>query len=154
MWETRFNPWVKKIPWRRKWQPTPIPLPGKSHGRRSLVGYNPWGRKESDMTKQLTHTLIYKILLNELAWLVEQSISVNKNGHLKIYGRQWEIAVWPRELKQGPCDNSCDKGAMWRELGGRPGGRGPGHTYGWSHLWLTPVDIRQKITKFGKAIIF
>ena len=36
--------------WRRKWQPTPVPLPGKSHGRRSLVGYSPWGRKELDTT--------------------------------------------------------------------------------------------------------
>ena len=43
-----FNPWVGKISWRRKWQPTPVFLSGKSHGRRSLVGYSPWGRKESD----------------------------------------------------------------------------------------------------------
>ena len=43
-----FNPWVGKISWRRKWQPTPVFLLGKSHGRRSLVGYSPWGRKESD----------------------------------------------------------------------------------------------------------
>ena len=38
---------------RRQWQPTPVPLPGKSHGRRSLVGCSPWGRKESDMTERL-----------------------------------------------------------------------------------------------------
>ena len=37
------NPWVRKIPWRRKWQPTPVFLPGKPHGQRSLVGYSPWG---------------------------------------------------------------------------------------------------------------
>ena len=48
-WE--FDPWVGKIPWRRKWQPTPLFLPGESHGQRSLVGYNPWGRKGSDMTE-------------------------------------------------------------------------------------------------------
>ena len=42
-----------KIPWRRKWQPTPVLLPGESHGGRSLVGYSPWGRKESDMTELL-----------------------------------------------------------------------------------------------------
>ena len=48
-----FDPWVGKIPWRRKWQPTSVLLPWKSHGRRSLVGYSPWGCKESDMTKQL-----------------------------------------------------------------------------------------------------
>ena len=49
----RFNPWVEKIPWRRKWQSIPILLPGKSHGQRSLVGYIPWGCKESDMTERL-----------------------------------------------------------------------------------------------------
>ena len=41
-------------PWRRKWQPTPGSLSGESHGQRSLVGYSPWVRKESDTTKQLT----------------------------------------------------------------------------------------------------
>ena len=38
-----FNPWVRKTPWRRTWQPTPVFLPGESHGQRSLVGYSPWG---------------------------------------------------------------------------------------------------------------
>ena len=52
-----FDPWVGKIPWRRKWQPTPVSLPGKSHGQRSLVGCSPWGRKELGMTEWLT--LIY-----------------------------------------------------------------------------------------------
>ena len=55
----RFNPWVQKIPWRRKWQPTLIVLPGKSHGQRSLVGYSPWSCKESDMTEH-THTQSYE----------------------------------------------------------------------------------------------
>ena len=50
-----FDPWVRKIPWRRKWQPTPVLLPGESHGQRSLAGYSPWGHKESDMTEQLKH---------------------------------------------------------------------------------------------------
>ena len=44
----RFDPWVRKIPWRRTWQPTPVFLPGESHGHRSLAGYSPWGHKESD----------------------------------------------------------------------------------------------------------
>ena len=46
-----FDPWVGKIPWRRKWQPTPLFLPGESHGWRSLVGYSPQGRKESERTE-------------------------------------------------------------------------------------------------------
>ena len=48
-----FDPWVRKIPWRRKWQPTPVFLPEKSHELRSLVGYSPWGRKESDTAERL-----------------------------------------------------------------------------------------------------
>ena len=44
---------IKLFTSRRKWQPTPVLLPGKSHGRRSLVGFSPWGREESDMTKRL-----------------------------------------------------------------------------------------------------
>ena len=44
-----FDPWVRKIPWRRKWQPTPVFLPGESHGQRSLAGCSLWSCKESDM---------------------------------------------------------------------------------------------------------
>ena len=44
------DPSVRKMPWRRKWQPSPVFLPGKSHGERSLAGYSPWSRKESDST--------------------------------------------------------------------------------------------------------
>ena len=53
-----FNPWVRKMPWRRKRQPTPILLPGKFHGWRSLVSYSPWDCKELDMTEQL-HSLTH-----------------------------------------------------------------------------------------------
>ena len=46
-----FDPWVGKIPWRRKWQPTPVFLPGEFHGQRSLVDHSPRGHKESDTTE-------------------------------------------------------------------------------------------------------
>ena len=52
-----FNPWVRKISCRREWLPTPVFLPGESHGQKSLVNYSPWGHKESDMTEQLTLSL-------------------------------------------------------------------------------------------------
>ena len=52
-----FHSWVGKIPWRRKWQPSPVFLPGESHGRRSLVGYSPWGHRGSDMTERLHFSL-------------------------------------------------------------------------------------------------
>ena len=44
---------TQELAWRRQWQPTPVLLPGKSHGQRSLVGCSPWGRTESDMTERL-----------------------------------------------------------------------------------------------------
>ena len=55
-----FDPWVGKIPWRRKWLPTPVCLPGESHGLRSLVVYSPWGHKESDTTEQLVLSLFFR----------------------------------------------------------------------------------------------
>ena len=45
-----FDPWVGEVPWRRKWQPNPVFLPGKFHGQRNLAGHSPWSCKDSDMT--------------------------------------------------------------------------------------------------------
>ena len=64
-----FNPWVGKIPQSRKWQPTPVVLPGKSHGDRRLASYSPWGNKESDtnlvtkqqMSRRITSTAWAKV---------------------------------------------------------------------------------------------
>ena len=62
-----FSPWVRKVPWSRAWQPTPVFLPGESHGQRSLTGYSPWGHKASDTpeatythTHTHTHTRVYR----------------------------------------------------------------------------------------------
>ena len=52
-----FSPWIGKIPWRRKWQCTPVLLPGKSHEQKSLEGCSPWGHRESDTTE---HICIYR----------------------------------------------------------------------------------------------
>ena len=57
----RFNPWVGKIPWRRKCQPNLVYLPGKSYGQRSLAGYSAWGHKESDGTEWLNNKLLNKL---------------------------------------------------------------------------------------------
>ena len=51
-----WDHWVGKIPWRKEWLPTPVFLPGESHGQRSLAGSYPWVLKESDTSEQLTHT--------------------------------------------------------------------------------------------------
>ena len=58
-----FNPWVRKI-WRRNWLPTPVFLPGKSHGQRSLAGYSPRGPKESAMTERVTNPFIFTSLFS------------------------------------------------------------------------------------------
>ena len=56
---SRFDPWVGKSPWRRKWQPPPIVLPGELCGQRSLVGYSPWACQELGMSKlACTHGLL------------------------------------------------------------------------------------------------
>ena len=54
----RFDHWVRKIPWRRAWQSTPVFLPGEFYGQRSLVGYSPWSGKDLDMTKVIDHAHI------------------------------------------------------------------------------------------------
>ena len=57
--ECEFNLWIEQIPWRRKWQPAPVFLPGESHGQGSLAGYSPWGRKESNTTEVTQHACIF-----------------------------------------------------------------------------------------------
>ena len=47
----RFDPWVTKIPWKRKWLPTPVFLPGESHGQRSLAGYSPQGQSRTQLKR-------------------------------------------------------------------------------------------------------
>ena len=54
-----LDPLVGKMPWNKKWQPTPVFLPGESHGQKSLVSYSPWGRKELDTSEVLSTEHIY-----------------------------------------------------------------------------------------------
>ena len=60
------DPWVRKIPWRRKWQLTLLFLPGKSHGEKSLVGYSPWGHKGLDTTEYWAHTHKWRFMTSPL----------------------------------------------------------------------------------------
>ena len=80
--------------WRRKWQPTPVFLPGESHGQRSLVGYSPWSRKESDMTEHI-HT--WEIYIYKYMCIY---IYVHVYIYIYIYGwgggcekRRWRSAI-------------------------------------------------------------
>ena len=68
-WVTELN-WTELLfssylpPWRREWQSTPVFLPGEFHGQRSLMGYSPWGHKDSDTTEQLTLTFHSVLILH------------------------------------------------------------------------------------------
>ena len=80
MQETRFSPWVGKIPWRRKWQSIPVFLPGKSHRQRSLVGYSPWPCERVGYNfaiKQLETTL-----MTIYTWTGKQNVVHSCNGIL------------------------------------------------------------------------
>ena len=59
-----FDPWVRKIPWRRTWQTSPVFLPGKSHKQRSLAGYRLWSHKELGVTEQLNNNNSKALRLN------------------------------------------------------------------------------------------
>ena len=63
------DPWVGKMPWSRKQQTTPVFLPGKSHGQRSLVGYSPWNGKSQSRVGNFTHSLTQ---ISEKFFFVEQ----------------------------------------------------------------------------------
>ena len=85
-----FEPWVRKIPWRRKWQSTPVLLPGQSHGQRSPVGYSLWGRKELDTTEWL-HFLLSPFFLYETThygcealWNLLQRLLVGKGMKMVV----------------------------------------------------------------------
>ena len=93
--------------WRKKWQPTPVFLPGESHGRRSLVGYSPWGRKESDMTERLHFTWFFYwlckiyLLLSGINNTVPYFLISENNWLLSIYGTSllWVTAAWLEKFK-------------------------------------------------------
>ena len=109
-----FNSHVRKIPWRRKWQPTPVFLPGESHGQRSLAGYSLWGHKSQTWLSDQTTTTsiytnniyihkeyIYKIVRIE-PWVVHQHFPVTQTGQLDLKD-EWLIysplATSPTRLK-------------------------------------------------------
>ena len=86
-----LDPWVRKIPWRRKWEPTPVFLTGKSHEERSLAGYRPWGHKQLDTVEWLnTHSRHWSRCLYEeksnfsAQWLGYKVISLGSNRK-KVY---------------------------------------------------------------------
>ena len=99
MQETRVQSLGRKIPWRREWQPTPVCMPGESDGQKSLAGYSPWGRKESDTSEWLT-----------LDWGTHSSVTeVNGFDYSALSIWMWwvpTVAVLPSKLPHPP---SCHR---------------------------------------------
>ena len=102
-----FDPWVGKIPWRRKWQLTPVFLPGESHGQRSLAGYSPWGQKEWDMTEWLSKRHINGLdclaIITSSVWF--SSVTVVSNS-LRPHEPQHARFPCPSPIP-GAYSNSC-----------------------------------------------
>ena len=87
-----LHPWVGKIPCRRKWQPTPVLLPGKFHGQRSLVSYSPWGLKESDTTEWLHFTSL--LIINTA---VSDTVLVSSSGAVCLlpeFETLWQVNLF------------------------------------------------------------
>ena len=102
---TMRETWVGKIRWRRKWQSTPVLLPGKSHGQRSLVGYSLWGLKESDTTEQL-HFMAGRSCEQDYkrgSWRIKE-----------VSDHSSETLVWVNKLEASgkPDRSNCQSGAM------------------------------------------
>ena len=85
-----FSPWVGKIPWRRKWQPTPGFVPRESHWQRNLAGYSPWGHKASDMTDRVSKR-------SKCFW----HIFLTVQGWHKI-GKEGETGGWYKAREDSP----------------------------------------------------
>ena len=95
-----FDPWVRKKSWRKKWQPTPVFLPGKFHGQRSLVGYSPWSHKELDLTEGLnththTHIIRTKVFFPTRAVVLNQGLFCSQEPFRNIW-TLWFVTWWGR----------------------------------------------------------
>ena len=95
MW---LNPWIRNIPWRRKWQPTPVFLPGKSHGWRSLAGWSPWGRKR---------------VRHDLATKITQISSANSQNCIKCECHWAMLLLYPTAV----LDKAQVGSGFWARLG-------------------------------------
>ena len=82
-----FDPRVRKIPWRREWQPTPVFLPGESPGPRNLAGSGPWGPKELDTTERLALSFS------------DEELELRKGGQLDQCNRCWEVKFCGQNLR-------------------------------------------------------
>ena len=124
-----FNPWVRKIPWRRKWQPSPVFLPGESHGRRSLVGRSPWDHRVGHNWATSLHIRTYIYILLKISFPV---LVYHLHGILSIV-----LSVFSLLTPHWPVSSPCDAGVC----AGRVGNRWPtGHSER-LHTFLPSLEL-------------
>ena len=92
-----FDPWVRMIPWRRARQPAPVFLPGESHGQRSLAGYSPWGRTESDTTEATSYSCRRLVencntTATSSSFNCSQERKMERNAHSRSHGSNEHVA--------------------------------------------------------------
>ena len=131
-----FDSLVRNIPWRRKWQPTPVLLPGRSHGQRSLVGYSPWGCKMSDMIERLNSNNNNSTERKMYFW-ASQKISVTcwYSARSKDHKFKWWGCVFTDFLE--PSSFGLDTLLLKSQL--------PGEFSRRDHLWLWKMRLTYQI---------
>ena len=118
----RFDPWIRKIPWRRAWQPTPVFWPGEVQGQRSLAGYSPRGHKELDTTKRLS------VLDSPVAQTVESAYNAGDLG--LIPGSRRSPGKGNGNLLQYSCLENPRNGGAWQAT-----------VHGVAKSWTRPSDF-------------
>ena len=147
-----FNPWVGKMPWRTKWQSTPVFLPGESQGQRSLVGYSPWGHKESDRTEVTEHAYTPQVSvphadcrskLDPILQPAHLLSALGSPGHRQPHGRSPGV-LWQGDIPQWLRDLGCNQRAGGCTLLAAPADtRGSGEPHKpVSPKWLRPAEAR------------
>ena len=104
----RFKFWVWKIPWRRAWQPTPVSLPGESHGWRSLASYSPWGREGSETTERLSIHTYFCHEVPQAGWLKTVKIHCLMFWRLEAQNQSVRRASLPLKETFWPVPRSGD----------------------------------------------
>ena len=133
--ETWIDPWVRKVPWRREWSPTPVFLPGEFHGQRSLAGYSPWGCRKLDTAERLTFTFTsWPLILTGICSVILKLLIHNTYEILLDIGVcDLQSKLLPNIFKGFPCgsagkESTCNAG----DLGSIPGlRRSPGEEKGY-----------------------
>ena len=87
-----FSPWIRKVPWKRKWQPTPVILPGESHGQRSLVGYSPWACKETRRSDSTTTTTKARRWTQKMYLLICWYLTLKANSSQWLTHGDWSVS--------------------------------------------------------------